>query len=178
MNIFKLLTRKNIEVLKLIDKEQLHIRDIADKLGISPGTVHKLIKLLKKEKLVAEEKIKNRVVIKLNKDSPIVKQLKVLINFNEIINAPAYKKLKRYGKTGIYGSFARGTNDSQSDLDLWIKTEKKEEELRPLIRELEKQLKVKVNPLILTKSKIESLKKNDPEFYLRLKLTSVGDVID
>ena len=178
MNVFELLTNKNIEILKLIDKEQLHIRDIADKLKISPGTVHKLIKLLEKNDLITEKKTKNRIIIKLNKDNPIIKQLKILINFNDIINASAYKKLNKYGKIGIYGSFAQGTNDNQSDLDLWLQTDKKELDLRSITRELEKQFKIKVNLLILTKSKIDSLKKNDPEFYLRLRLTSIGDIFD
>ena len=178
MNIFKLLTKNNIKIIKLIDKDELHIRDIADKLKISPGSVHKLIKLLKENNLIKETKQKNRIIINLNKDNIRIKQIKVMINFNDLINASAYKKLKKFGKTGIYGSFANGTNDKESDLDLWIKTNKKELELRPVIHELEKQLNIKVNPLILTESKINSLKKNDFEFYMRLKLTSIGDSID
>lgn len=178
MNIFKLLTKNNIQILKIIDKEPLHIRDIADKLDISPGSVHKFVKLLKKNVLIKEVKQKNKVIISLNRDNQIIKQIKIIINFSDIINARAYNKLKKLGKIGVYGSFANGTNDKDSDLDIWIKTEKKEMELRPIIRDLEKQLNIKVNPLILTKTKIESLKKNDPEFYIRLKLTSIGDIID
>jgi predicted nucleotidyltransferase len=178
MDIFQLLTKNNIKIIKLIDREQLHIRDIADRLHISPGSVHKLIKLMKTNSLISEIKQKNRIVISLNKDNSIVKQIKSVINFNDIINSPAYKKLKRLGKIGIYGSFVDGTNDKESDLDIWLQTEKKEMDLRPVIRELEKQLNVKVNPLILTRSKISSLKKNDPEFYTRLKLTSIGDAFD
>ena len=32
-------------------------------------------------------------------------------------------KIKKFG---IYGSFADGTNENESDIDLWIKTNKKE----------------------------------------------------
>jgi predicted nucleotidyltransferase len=178
MNILRLFTDNNIRIIRLIDKEELHIRDIADRLGISPGSVHKLVKLLKANNLIKEIKIKNRIIIRLNKDSSLVKQLKIIINFNDIVNAPAYKKLKKLGKIGIYGSFANGTNDKESDLDIWVKTDKKELELRPVIHELERKLNIKVNPLLLTDSKISSLKADDAEFYTRLKLTSIGDTLD
>src|SRR3989338_792817 len=178
MNIFPLLTSTNIRILKLIDKEQLHIRDIADNLGISPGTVHKLAAFLKKTGLASETKQKNRILLSLNKHHPILKEIKRIINFNDILNAPAYRKLRKFGKIGIYGSFASGTNDKDSDLDIWIQTSRKELELRPLIRELEKQLNTRVNPVFLTSQKIIYLKKDDPEFYTRLLLTSIGDLFD
>lgn len=178
MNIFKLLTKKNVKIFEAIDQEPLHIRDIADKLKISPATVHKFIHLLKKNSLITETKHKNRILIHLNRDKPAIKQIKKIINFNKITNTSAYKKLKKIGNIGFYGSFSEGTNDNQSDLDIWIQTDKKELELRPIIKKLESELKVKVNPLILTKTKINSLKKNDLEFYIRLRLTSVGDLID
>ncbi len=178
MNIFNLVTKNNIRILKLIDKKKLHIREIADKLRISPGTVHKLVKQLKKNGLITEIKQKNKNIIEFNRNKPAVKELKRLINFNQIINAPTYKKLQKIGNMGIYGSFSNGTNDSESDLDIWIKTNKKELELRHIIKQLEKELQVKVNPLILTKSKIKSLEKKDYPFYIRLKLTSIGDSLD
>lgn len=178
MNIFRLFTKNNIRIIRLIDKEELHIRDIADRLKISPGSVHKLVKLLKANSLIKEVKLKNRVIIKLDRDSSMIRQLKAVMNFNDLINSAAYKKLRKLGRIGAYGSFASGANDKDSDLDLWIKTDKKELELRPLIRELEKQLDIKVNPLVLTQTKINSLKENDPEFYTRLKLTSIGGSVD
>lgn len=178
MNIFKILTGNGIRILKLINNEAFHIREIADTLNISPGSVHKFIKLLKSCGLIKESRQKNCMMIHLNKDNLVVKHIKAIINLNDLLNATAYNDLKKLGEVGIYGSFANGTNDKESDLDMWIKTDIKELELRPTIRKLEKQLNIKVNPLILTKQKIESFKKNDPEFYIRLKLTSVGDAFD
>ncbi len=178
MNIFNLFTKTNLKILKLIDKEPLHIRELADRLKISPASVHKFAKILKKEDLAKEVKQKNMKIIRLNKENPLVKQLKSLINLDSIINTHGYKELKKFGTIGIYGSFANGTNDNESDLDIWVCTEKKEVELRPIARELEKQMNTKVSLLILSKSKIESLRKNDPEFYTRLKLTSIGGKID
>ena len=178
MNIFNTMTRTNIEIIKLIHKEEMHIRDIADTLGISPGTVHKLVRMLAGEGVVLERKVKNRSVIILNRESPVLREMKRAMNFNDLINAHAYRKLRKLGRVGVYGSYAQGTDDPESDIDIWVKTDKKEIELRPLFRELEKELGIKVNPLLLTGSRLDSLRKNDPEFCTRLKLTSMGDDLD
>ena len=178
MNISELFTKNNIRILKLIAKERLHVRDIAEKLDISPATVHNFAKKLKEEGLLKEEKDKNRIILRLNNNHPLIKQARTILNYQDFIKTKTYKKLKKIGEMGIYGSYAEGTDDAQSDLDLWMKTDKKELELRPLIRELEEELRTKVSLLVLTKEKIKSIEKNDSEFFMRLKLTSVGDELD
>lgn len=178
MNIIRLLTKTNIQIIRIIDKESMHIRDIADELRISPGTVHKLISLLKANNMASETRKKNRSIISLNKENAMIKEIKRLINLNDFMNTKAYDKLKKTGRIGIYGSYANGTNDNESDLDIWIRTEKKEMELRPIIRAMEQEMKTRINPLILTEQKLSQLKRNDPEFYTRLILTSIGEKID
>ncbi|MFH1770830.1 MAG: PEP-utilizing enzyme [archaeon] len=75
MNVNELFTRNNLKILKLINQEELHIRQIATKLDISPGTVHKLVKTLKENNLIVETKIKNRLLIKFNYDNPLADQI-------------------------------------------------------------------------------------------------------
>lgn len=178
MDLISILTRNNIRIIKLLNKEKLHIREIADKLNISPSSVHKLIKFLKKQNALKEIKEKNRLVIELNQENEFLIQIKKIINFNDLINSKAYNKLKSLGKIGVYGSFANGTNDLGSDIDIWFLTNKKELELRPLLRQLELELGNKVNVLFLSDKKIKQLKTDDYEFYIRLKLTSVGDLLN
>ena len=75
MDVTGIFTKKNIEILKLLSKESLHMRDIANKLEISPAKVHSTIKLFKKNNLVNEKKEKNRVIISLNKGSSLLKNI-------------------------------------------------------------------------------------------------------
>ena len=51
MNVIDIFTKKNIEILRLLSKESLHIRDIASNLDISPAKVHSTIQLFKKNNL-------------------------------------------------------------------------------------------------------------------------------
>ncbi|MEK6949116.1 MAG: lyase family protein, partial [Nanoarchaeota archaeon] len=80
MEITGIFTKKNIEILKLLLKESLHIRDIANRLSISPAKVHAAIQLLKKHNLAKETKEKNRLIISLNKENPQLKEIQSLLN--------------------------------------------------------------------------------------------------
>jgi len=79
MEITEIFTKKNIEILRLLSKESLHIRDIANKLDISPAKVHATIKIFKKNNLIKENREKNRIVISLNKESSLLKDIQNLL---------------------------------------------------------------------------------------------------
>jgi adenylosuccinate lyase len=79
MEVTEIFTKKNIEILRLLSKESLHIRDIASKLDISPAKVHATIQLFKKNNLIKETKEKNKIIISLNKDSSLLKLIQNLL---------------------------------------------------------------------------------------------------
>src|SRR3989338_9422940 len=79
MELSKIFTKKNIEILNLLEKESLHIRELAEKLDISPAKVHGTIQLFKKYDLVHEIKDKNKKIIKLNKTNPLLKNIENLM---------------------------------------------------------------------------------------------------
>ncbi|MAE42233.1 hypothetical protein CMO93_00555 [Candidatus Woesearchaeota archaeon] len=60
MELIEIFTKKNIEILKLLSKESLHIRDIAGNLDISPAKVHNTIQLFKKNNLIRKTRKKIR----------------------------------------------------------------------------------------------------------------------
>jgi len=79
MNLTEIFTKKNIEILNLLSKETLHIRDIAHKLEISPAKVHSTIKIFKKNNLIKENRDKNRIIISLNKESSLLKEIQTIL---------------------------------------------------------------------------------------------------
>ena len=80
MGITEIFTKKNIEILGLLSKESLHIRDIASRLDISPAKVHSTIQLFKKNSLVKENKEKNKIIISLDKNSALLREIQNLLN--------------------------------------------------------------------------------------------------
>jgi len=86
MDVTQIFTKKNIQILKLLSRESLHIRDIANKLEISPAKVHSTIQLFKKNNLIRENKEKNRIIISLNKDSSLLKNIQNILEDNKDIS--------------------------------------------------------------------------------------------
>tara|TARA_Y100000310_G_scaffold70474_1_gene66143 strand:- start:4111 stop:5769 length:1659 start_codon:yes stop_codon:yes gene_type:complete len=83
MELSEIFTKKNIEVLKLLSKESLHIRDIAAKLDISPAKVHATIQLFKKNNLIKENQDKNKIIISLNKDSSLLQNIQDILDVDK-----------------------------------------------------------------------------------------------
>ncbi len=122
MDITGIFTKKNIEILKLLSKESIHIRDIASKLDISPAKVHSTIKLFKKNNLVKENKEKNKIIISLNKQSSLLK------NIQNVLDADT-KDISYEGKINIFD------NISPLDFRYYGRNEKKFLKLQPYLSE-------------------------------------------
>ena len=82
MDLSKIFTKKNIEILDLLFRESLHIRDIAEKLSISPAQVHNTIQIFKENELVREIQEKNRKIITLNRENPLLEDMETLLNID------------------------------------------------------------------------------------------------
>jgi len=178
-DLSRLLSKRNLELLDAISYEELSLRGAADKLNCSPGKVHQAVALFKKHGIVTVRKVKNRMLISPNRESPVYQKIKALMNISKIVGLRQYKKLAGIARIGVYGSYSQGTDDKDSDIDLLIITEKKELQLRDAIRQLEDVVGKKVNPLVLTRERLEKLESEDKEFHTRLKITVValnGDI--
>ncbi len=78
-------TKINIQILELLSKERLHIREIAERIRCSPAKVHACIKIFKKNNIVKEIDEKNRKVIVLNTDNDLTRQIMQLVNIDKTV---------------------------------------------------------------------------------------------
>ncbi|MFC1648236.1 lyase family protein [Nanoarchaeota archaeon] len=105
MGIEEIFTEKNIEILKLLDKDSYHIREIAEKLGISPATVVKAVKTLEYFDLVSEESKKNKRVISLKRNATYEKIMSLLYGQDthqiNIYDAVSPLDFRYYGRNPI-----------------------------------------------------------------------------
>ena len=106
-------------------------------------------------------------------DGARCRAIRLLLNL-ERIDLSALSLVSARG-IGLYGSWARGTNDQESDLDVWIKADSLPGQsiLARLQRDLSIQTGSEVNLLTLTPEKLERLKIEDPPFYNSLVMDSV-----
>jgi predicted nucleotidyltransferase len=168
---------KIIEFIVDNPTKRIRVRELAKQLGLSPAHISKTLKIL-----VAHNMLKNN---KADLSNPYVKALKIFFNVNKIVEKNVVKKLKELEAlgAGVYGSWSNGTNYEDSDLDIWIKVEKRLEEMKvaSVSNKIRKVIGKNVQILVLTKERIERLKREDPIFYYSLVFGSIilyGETIE
>lgn len=170
----RVFAKKSISIIELLNEKSRYIREIAEELNCNPATVHAAVTLFEKMSMVKITRKKNVKLVSLNRENAFLRGVKSLINLYKLKNSKTYLKLAKLGQIGVYGSYALGADDPTSDIDLWIYSPEAIylRQILPLAKELEKELKKTVNILVLTDRRIKRYIKEDPEFYIRLKLTS------
>jgi predicted nucleotidyltransferase len=167
MELFK--TEERAEVLRCVMfGSSLSVAEVSRATGVSKGLVSRYLHLLEKHGLLQKDGRKYSP-----RDSAHSRAVKLLLNL-EKIGLPALSPGSAKG-LGIYGSWARGTNQQDSDLDVWIRVDSlpPENELARLQRDLSLQTDSEVNLLVLTPDKLERLKTEDRPFYNSLMMNSV-----
>jgi len=154
---------KLLEWLLFNPTTKIKIRTISKTLGINAGYVSTVVKNLDTIGIV-----KNNLI---DFDNPSTRSLKIYFNIEKVKEAVKRVKNKSVTGIGVYGSWAKGTNIEDSDLDLWIKTKKeisvKElSEIRSTIREISEVHKVSI--IVLTKERLQEIKNMDGIFYASL----------
>jgi len=107
-------------------ERKFHIRELAKRLGKSPTTVSKYLKILEKEGLVTSDRKYNHFFYKANNETAKFKDLKIYHNIKIIRESGLVdylnEKLNFPEAIILFGSFAKGENIVKSDIDLLIVT--------------------------------------------------------
>lgn len=117
-----------------------------------------------------------RIFYALNPACPKTPLLRQYLFAEFLEKSRAWKSLSKKWPTGIFGSYAGGTFDRHSDLDVWVYSDNNDLiDIRKHVDALAKELRCEGNIVFLNKDHISKLKTSDPEFYYRLKLLSWTD---
>jgi predicted nucleotidyltransferase len=143
----------------LFRQDEISVADVSRRLRLSKGFVSKFFFLLSKEKILKKSANKYKVLPNLK-----VRLLKIFFNLRLFTDF----KFERYAfimGAGIYGSCAKGENTEDSDIDIWIKIDKKDERELAKVTGSLKKLSGKISPLYIYEKKLEVLRDEDPIFY-------------
>jgi len=185
MNNIDFLNEDAFRLLGLLLDRKYYLRELAEKAGLAPSSVHKIMKKLATKKIVGIAKQKNRKLFSLNYDSPVTTSILRTIFVSRVFGAKAFKKLEKLKPSGIYlfGSAASGKVTADSDIDLAVFFPKKPDLLlvNQIKRGLSNEIKKEVHLIVLTKSKIDSMEKEKTELLQQIRNKSivlVGEPLD
>ena len=169
MKIQPLFSTKERELILayLLDhpSEKINMNQLARKLRISVGQIHKYISILRREGIVKDNNLQ---------DTPTIRSLRILHNLQKINERKVIQLLKRSIPDilgiGIYGSWAKGTNIENADLDIWIKIKKSPSDIdiAKTRKEIESAIRVSVDMTIATPESMKHFREKSDSFYFSL----------
>lgn len=150
----------------ILEKEVVGVEEVATSLKRSKGFVSQFLRLLEEEGILKKQRRKYVVLHEALK----VRAIKIMLNMIKLQTSLIKHRKEWMKSVGVYGSYSKGTNREDSDIDIWIRVEKHpgEKEIARVEKDLAKEIGKPVHLLILTPEKIARIKESDPVFYCEL----------
>jgi len=138
-------------------------REISKKIKTSLGATSNALRLLEKNDVLTSERKGKTSLYTLRLPNEYLERFKIL-NIMFILE-PLVEKLKAVSRRVIlYGSYATGIFTSESDLDLFIIAERREEVIKG-IADFKTNTAFEIKPVIKRQVEWMRLGRSDPEFF-------------
>ena len=158
---------KIFSFLSINPDTDLSAREISNNTDASKGATHNALQTFLMLGIVSRQKKGNVYLYRLNQENPLVKQYKIFENI--LLLTSLIQQIRQISyKIILFGNYARGENNGQSDIDLFVETDEKEK-VQKAINEFEKEKMYNVKPVIHDSSEIVELEKDDKPFFDQVK---------
>lgn len=141
-----------------------YINELAGLLEVDPGNLYRKLKELENENILVQDTKGNQKYYSLNKDYPLLKEIKkayeAKYGFKKKLGQ-ALKGLKGLDEAYLYGSFATGQPDKGSDIDLLLIGSHSGIGAARKILPLEKFLGREINIIDMTRREYENRRQKD-----------------
>lgn len=146
-----------------------YANEISKKLKVSPSSSNNAVKYFAEKSYLKKEEKGFATLYRLNQDNSIVMALKKAFGLESILSIKPEDAFLDADpgiiSLALYGSYADGTFDENSDVDFLIVTQSEKELLLPAIRGLEDKLDKEVNATIFKLSEWRKLANANDAFY-------------
>ncbi|MDZ7799083.1 MAG: nucleotidyltransferase domain-containing protein [Patescibacteria group bacterium] len=146
-------------------KKSFYMRQLSRMIDKEPGVFQKDINNLEDEGILKSNYVGNNRFFSLNKNYPLFKEIKSIINKTTGLEKTLEKSLqeiKNIDKAYIYGSYAKGESDKFSDIDLLIIGYPVSDKLENVIKQLEKRFRREINYTLYSQKEFNQKKNKDP----------------
>ncbi len=172
-HIFNKTQRRLMTLLFTNPNESFYTTELVQLVGTGTSTVTNELKQFRKSGILTTKKVGNQIHYQANTNSPIYRELKSLVRktfgVTESFKEALYPIHDKIDKAFIYGSFANGTENAESDIDLMVITDKlRWEDVIDHIDYLGEELMRNINPTIYTKAEFKEKLDNDHYFISKV----------
>ncbi len=167
-------TRQNILAATVLHpKKSWYLRELAKFLNVSPSSLQRELINLSKAGILKKTADGNRTYFNADQNCPIFPELKnVLIKTVGIVGLLQHslKPLsKKITVAFVFGSIAIGTENSESDVDLFIIGDVKLVEVVTATKNAEQKLRRSINPIVLSASEAKRKLKDNNAFIKQVR---------
>ena len=157
--------QKIIKLLAAYPEREFYAQEVAKKVNCSKASAVIILQDLADKKIVHKDKRGHMKFYKINQENIEVKKFKIELALQKL-NQPLPRLKKISSKIILFGSASRGEQTFDSDIDLLILTNDKEN-VRGVLQKFKPKLGLK--PIIKTPSEWSEVEVRDPEFYREVK---------
>ena len=147
--LFPKIRQKILAATFLQSEKWWFISELAEHLGTSPSSLQRELESLTESGILRNRREGNRLYFQAETNSPIYLPLRELITQTLGIIEQIDESLSVFSEkikiAFIYGSIARGEENSLSDVDLMLIGEVKLSEISPILRDLERKFNREIN---------------------------------
>jgi predicted nucleotidyltransferase len=166
-------SRARVEVLKLFflrSSDKHYVREIASLTDQAVRAVQRELARLEQGGLLVSELDGNRKYYRANRNSPVFTELRSLLvktaGLAEEIKEQLQNQSELIDLAFIFGSFAKGEEGSQSDVDILVIGSISARELSGLLSPLKEELEREMNPIVLPMEEFQERLKASDNFIL------------
>ena len=143
-----------------------YLRETSRILDMDPMTIKRSLDMLVKDKFLIKFEEKNRILYRANLENPSLRYLKISYNLSFLQEKKIVEfiinRMKSVTSIMLFGSFAKGENDENSDIDIVVISQSRNKPTSEIAELLNKD----VNLLNFTPSQWSKQSKINRAFYL------------
>lgn len=164
--------------LVVVDDRPIHLRELARRAGLDAAGVQRELKNLVASGIIIELISGNQKEYRLNPDCPIYPEIRMLViktvGLAKLFQDALKPYIKKIKVAFIYGSYAEGTTDADSDIDLMVIGDISFDYVVDALRNTEETISREINPTVYPLNEFSQKAKRKNRF-----ITSVlkGDII-
>lgn len=146
--------------------EKYYLREAARLLTMSPMTLKRSLDLLLKNKLILKEVGKNRILYSANMQNPAFRHIKISRSLSILLQKDVVEFIKKKVPSAsaviLYGSYAKGEETGDSDMDMLVIAPAK----KAISGEISKIMGKDVNVSVFSPAEWSKQAKANRAFYL------------